>query len=149
MATNVMPLGGLAIPRYNPFLILARIAKGLPAMPTTKKKPVARPLTESPVATNGPAGEVFTLAEAAAYLRVAEADVLHLAKVQELPGRRIGNEWRFLKAGLQDWLRTPARISGKEAFLALAGSWKDDPDIEEIVREAHRRRGRPVSENEE
>jgi len=44
--------------------------------------------------------------------------------------------------------RTSARKSGKEAFLALAGAWKDDPDIEEIVREAHRRRGRPIAENE-
>jgi hypothetical protein len=32
--------------------------------------------------------------------------------------------------------------SGKEAFLALAGVWRDDPDIELIVQEAHRRRGR-------
>src|SRR5712692_7242525 len=92
--------------------------------------------------------EVLTVSEAAAYLRVAEADVLRLVHLQELPGRQIGNEWRFLKAGLQDWLRTPARKSGKEAFLALAGAWKNDPDIEEIVREAHRRRGRPTAENE-
>jgi excisionase family DNA binding protein len=93
--------------------------------------------------------EVLTASEAAAYLRVAEAEVLRMADRQELPGRRIGNEWRFLKAGLQDWLRTPARRPGKETLLALAGAWKDDPDIEEIVREAHRRRGRPVTENEE
>lgn len=92
--------------------------------------------------------EVLTLSEAAAYMRVAEEDVLRLARLQELPGRQIGNEWRFLKAGLQDWLRTPARTSGKEALLALAGAWKDDPDIEEIVREAHRRRGRPLAEKE-
>ena len=58
------------------------------------------------------------------------------------------NEWRFLKMGLQDWLRTPVRQSGKDALLALAGAWKDDPDIDAIVREAHRRRGRPIPENE-
>jgi len=34
--------------------------------------------------------------------------------------------------------------SGKEAFLALAGSWKDDPDIDQIVRESMRRRGRSI-----
>jgi excisionase family DNA binding protein len=93
--------------------------------------------------------EVLTTSEAAAYLRVAEAEVLRMAVHQELPGRRIGNEWRFLKAGLQDRLRTPARKPGKEALLALAGAWKDDPDIEEIVREAYRRRGRLFTENEE
>ena len=31
-------------------------------------------------------------------------------------------------------------------LLALAGKWNDDPDIEEIVREAYRRRGRPLTE---
>jgi len=92
--------------------------------------------------------EVLTLREAANYMRVAEEDVLRLALMQELPGRQIGGEWRFLKAGLQDWLRTPARRSGKEALLALAGVWKDDPDIDQIVQEAHRRRGRPSAENE-
>jgi excisionase family DNA binding protein len=92
--------------------------------------------------------EVLTLSEAAAYLRLAEEDVVRLAHLQELPGRQIGNEWRFLKAGLQDWLRTPARQSGKEALLALTGKWKDDPDIEEIVRKAFRRRGRPLTEKE-
>ena len=97
---------------------------------------------------NSASDDVLTLSEAAAYLRVAEEEVLRLALLRELPGRQIGDGWRFLKAGLQDWLRTPARPSGKEALLALAGTWKDDPDIEEIVREAHRRRGRPTTENE-
>jgi excisionase family DNA binding protein len=106
------------------------------------------PISGTSTALADPSMEVLTLREAAAYLRIAEGDVLRLAKVQELPGRQIGNEWRFLKAGLQDWLRTPARRSGKEALLALAGAWKDDPDIEEIVREAHRRRGRAITEKD-
>ncbi len=88
------------------------------------------------------AGAVLTLSEAAAYLRVAESHVRHLAETRSLPGRQIGGEWRFLKAGLQDWLRPPTAGSGKEAILALAGVWRDDPDVEQIVRDAHRRRGR-------
>jgi excisionase family DNA binding protein len=88
------------------------------------------------------AGAVLTLSEAALYLRVAESEVRRLAELRALPGRQIGGEWRFLKAGLQDWLRAPTAGSGKEAFLALAGVWRDDPDVEQIVRDAHRRRGR-------
>jgi excisionase family DNA binding protein len=88
------------------------------------------------------AGAVLTLTEAAAYLRVAETEVQRLVEMRALPGRRIGGEWRFLKAGLQDWLRAPLPGSGKEAFLALAGVWRNDPDVEQIVRDAHRRRGR-------
>jgi excisionase family DNA binding protein len=97
----------------------------------------------------GEAGEVLTLTEAAAYLRVGDDEVLRLANLHELPGRQIGGEWRFLKAGLQDWLRTPPLRSGKEALLALAGAWQHDPDVEQIVREAHRRRGRPAAERDE
>jgi excisionase family DNA binding protein len=106
-------------------------------------------LPASPTGTSGAGSEVLTLAEAAAYLRVAEEEVLRLANLQELPGRRIGGEWRFLKIALQDWLRTPPRSSGKEALLALAGAWRDDPDVDFMVREAHRRRGRPEAEQEE
>jgi excisionase family DNA binding protein len=92
--------------------------------------------------------EVLTLGEAAAYLRVAEAEVVRLANLLDLPGRAIGGEWRFLKTALQDWLRTPVRKPGKEAFLALAGAWKDDPDIDQIVREALQQRGRPMAGRE-
>ncbi len=97
------------------------------------------------LATTSPSGDVLTLSEAAAYLRVPEEQLLRLAKDHELPGRQIGGEWRFLKSGLQDWLRAPQR-SGKEAVLALAGAWQNDPDIDQIVRDAHRRRGRPAAE---
>jgi excisionase family DNA binding protein len=88
------------------------------------------------------AGAVLTLSEAAAYERVAESEVQRLAEIRALPGRQIGGKWRFLKARLQNWLRTPTAASAKEALLALAGLWRDDPDIEQIVRDARRRRGR-------
>jgi excisionase family DNA binding protein len=91
-------------------------------------------------------GDVLTLSEAAAYLRVEEKQMLNLVAHGDIPGRRIGNEWRFLKSGLHEWLGRAARQPGKEALLALVGVWKDDPDIDQIVREAHRRRGRSMPE---
>jgi excisionase family DNA binding protein len=95
---------------------------------------------------NAANGEVMTLAEAAAYLRVAEQELLRLVGQADLPGRLIGSEWRFLKDALQDWLRTPARTASNVGLSALAGAWKDDPDLQDIVREACRKRGRPVAE---
>jgi excisionase family DNA binding protein len=89
--------------------------------------------------------DVLTPAEAAAYLRVPEADVAGLVRDQGLPGRLIGREWRFLKAAVQDWLRT-SRRSTKEALLSVAGAFKDDPFLEGIVREAYQQRGRPITE---
>jgi excisionase family DNA binding protein len=119
-------------------------------MPRTKNpKPEPAPRPEAqPAALNGPAGEVLTLAEAAAYLRFSEADVLRLVEEQGLPARRLVHEWRFLKTAIQDWLRTglPPK-SNKEAWMALAGIWKDDPDVEKELEEIYRRRG-PQTEDE-
>ena len=67
------------------------------------------PVSTSRVSDTSDTGAVLTLSEAAAYLRVAESQVQRLAEMRVLPGRQIGGEWRFLKAGLQDWLRAPDR----------------------------------------
>jgi excisionase family DNA binding protein len=50
------------------------------------------------------APEVLTLAQAAALLQVDAAEVAALAEAGELPGRRIGGDWRFPRAALLDWL---------------------------------------------
>lgn len=93
--------------------------------------------------------EVMTLAEAAAYLRVSEAAVIDAAVTGGLPGRQVGGEWRFLKSSLRNWLDTPPKKTGNEAFLALAGSWKDDPYIDEMLEEIYKQRGRPMLEEKE
>jgi excisionase family DNA binding protein len=119
-------------------------------MPRTRKEPepTPEPACAAPV-RDGPANEVFTLGEAAAYLRLSEPDVLLLVQEQRLPGRQLGNEWRFLKAAIQDWLRTgPPPKGSKEAWMALAGAWKDDPYVEEELKDIYRRRGRPMTEDE-
>ena len=50
---------------------------------------------------HGPLGEVLTLAEAAAYLRLPEDEVVRLVLEQDLPGRHTGTEWRFSKAAIE------------------------------------------------
>src|SRR5690348_9853107 len=121
-------------------------------MSRTKKRPepTPQPSPQPTAAVNGPPPEVFTLSEVAAYLRLPEGDVLRLVKEQGLPARQLGAEWRFLKAAVQQWLATgsPKPQSGKEALLALAGKYKDDPDLMKICEEAYRRRGRPMVEDE-
>jgi excisionase family DNA binding protein len=87
--------------------------------------------------------EVLTLAEAAAYLRVTEAELSMIAGSQGLPGQRIGSEWRFSRAAIQDWLRRP---SMKQRLLQSAGSWKDDPYLDDLLRELERQRERTEDE---
>jgi excisionase family DNA binding protein len=53
-----------------------------------------------------PAGapEVLTVEQAAELLQVEPDAVLELADADDLPGRRIGDEWRFLRRALLAWL---------------------------------------------
>jgi hypothetical protein len=119
-------------------------------MPRTKKlQPVPRSQPQPPRASvKSSSGEVLTLAEAATYLRLPEADVVDLVHSQALPGRCIAGDWRFLKTAIQDWLGTtsPTWETRKVAILELAGKYKEDPDLEGIVEDAYRRRGRPIIE---
>ena len=74
---------------------------------------------------NGPSEEILTLAEVAAYLRLSELEVLRLIDEQSLPTRRIGEQYRFLKAAVQRWLSVgTVKDPGKVAQLAVAGSWR-------------------------
>ena len=116
-------------------------------MPRTKTQPEPAPLSAT---INGPpANEVLTLAETAAYLRLPEADVIAAVSTQGLPGRLVNEEWRFLKAALQQWLSVsePTAEMRNAAMLAMAGAWKDDPDLEDVVEDVYRKRGRPITED--
>jgi excisionase family DNA binding protein len=50
------------------------------------------------------APEVLDAAQAAELLSVEESAILELAERGELPGRRIGDAWRFSRAALLQWL---------------------------------------------
>ena len=45
------------------------------------------------------------------------------------------------------WLNIPPLKTNKEAWMALAGIWKDDPYVEEELKEIYRRRGRPMTDD--
>lgn len=90
--------------------------------------------------------EVLTLGEAAAYLRVSEEDVVDLATKHGLPGRKIGDQWRFHRKGLINWLLRP---SAKERLLRHAGAMEGDPDLEPMLERIYRDRGRPMTEDNE
>jgi excisionase family DNA binding protein len=48
--------------------------------------------------------EVMTLADVAELLQSDDDSVAALAESGELPGRRIGDEWRFARRAVLDWL---------------------------------------------
>ena len=87
--------------------------------------------------------DVLTLAEAAAYLRVSEAEIVELMRGQGMPGRKIGSAWRFLKAAIQEWLRFPEK---ENFWWKHFGALKDDPYLDEMLEQIYRDRGRPAKE---
>lgn len=54
--------------------------------------------------TPSPLPDVLTPAQAAELLQVAEDEVVELAEAGTLPGRRIGDRWRFSRPALIAWL---------------------------------------------
>jgi excisionase family DNA binding protein len=114
----------------------------------TKSQAKPTNLTACPPLPDPAAGrEVLTLAEAAVYLRFSGEEIVPLVREQGLPGRQLDQEWRFLRAAVQDWLRTPPPAPNpRQDLMRWAGAFQDHPDLKEIVREAHRQRGRPITE---
>lgn len=57
--------------------------------------------------SRGP-GEILTIRDVAAYLKLPVSTVYRLAERRELPGHKVGRQWRFHKSLLDDWFREHA-----------------------------------------
>ncbi|MCY2987405.1 MAG: helix-turn-helix domain-containing protein [Planctomycetota bacterium] len=91
--------------------------------------------------------EVMTPEELASFLRVPEATVRQYAVRFYIPGRQIGEEWRFWRVAIQEWLRGR---SGKEVLLSQAGAFEDDAGgLAELRAAIYRDRGRSEIEEGE
>jgi hypothetical protein len=120
-------------------------------MTTKTRKPRPSKKAESNGKPSLSGGEILTLAEAAAFLRVSEDGLKADAVGGKVPGRLVAGEWRFNRAALLCWLGhfeiksfpsgpEPKLKSSKEQLLALAGMWKDDPTVDAMVEEIYRQR---------
>ncbi len=54
------------------------------------------------------AAEILTIRDVAAYLKLPVSTVYRLAERRELPGHKVGRQWRFHKSILDDWFRQHA-----------------------------------------
>src|SRR5947209_4047377 len=91
--------------------------------------------------------EVFTAAEAARFLRIKKARLEQLAEEGRIPARKIDDDWRFLRAALEEWLR--GKSDSRTIFLEQAGAFKDDETLMPMLEEIYRARGRPIIEPED
>ena len=72
---------------------------------------------------------VLTLEETSEYLRLPVETVLNQALKGGIPGRKIENDWRFLKVAIDDWLRAN---NSRSILLNQAGAFADDDSLEEL-----------------
>ena len=134
-------------------------------MGKTKHKP-----KKNGKAKKQPLPEVLTLAEAAAWLRVSEAQLLTAVEAHAIPHNRIGDERRFSKAALERWLSGGANGNGvplqddtlfkksmsavspgrsrtheeRQHLLAVIGSMSHDESWEPMVEQIYRERARHI-----
>jgi len=62
--------------------------------------------------------EVMTLEEVAAYLRVTDKTIYSLTKRGNIPGTKVGHQWRFDKASIDEWLHR-SRARAKATILVV------------------------------
>ncbi len=64
---------------------------------------------------------IMTVAEVSRYLKLSEKTLLKMVRNREIPCTKIGNQWRFMKEVLDDWLVT-RMTSESSANLSQLGS---------------------------
>ena len=74
---------------------------------------------------------ILTVKQLAAYLNMASVTIYRLAARGELPGTKVGGQWRFHKQAIDEWLsRKPERPRARILVV------DDDRSVGELFREA-------------
>ncbi len=56
-------------------------------------------------------GEIFTLGEVAAYLKVGKRTVYRLAAARKIPAFKVGGAWRFSRTEIDRWIKQQSTAS--------------------------------------
>jgi excisionase family DNA binding protein len=60
------------------------------------------------------ADEIMTVEELAKYLKTGVATIYKLAQEGKIPGTKVGNQWRFRKEKVDEWLDQGGMIENKK-----------------------------------
>ncbi len=74
---------------------------------------------------------IFNVADVANYLKLPISTVYRLAERREIPGHKVGRQWRFQRSVIDEWLRR--RSEGRSITILVAD---DDPAVREVIAEA-------------
>jgi excisionase family DNA binding protein len=89
--------------------------------------------------------DVLTLEEVANYLRLSKETIERQASQGQIPGRRIEDTWRFLKAAIDDWLRGH---DSRTILLQQAGALATDETLPQLRDTIYIERGQPEAEED-
>ena len=68
-------------------------------------------------------GEIFTLDDVAAYLKVGKRTVYRLAAAKKIPAFKVGGTWRFSRTDIDKWIKQQS-MEGLDAGREDVGSAK-------------------------
>jgi len=60
------------------------------------------------------ADEIMTVEELAKYLKTGVATIYKLAQEGRIPATKVGNQWRFRKKKIDEWMDQSGKVSFKE-----------------------------------
>ena len=79
----------------------------------------------NPVFETGMSSSDFDLHELAAYLHLSPQQVERLVNRDQIPGRRVGGQWRFSRAEVHHWLEEQMGVVDDEALLRMEGQLRE------------------------
>jgi len=75
----------------------------------------------------------MTLAEIASYLKVAQKSVLRMLQKGEIPGAKVGSQWRFLRSVVDDWLISRMQSVGKPDLVRVIKTAEKTASLSDLV----------------
>ncbi len=85
----------------------------------------------------GETGEVMTLSEVAAYLRLAEKTVLRMVHKGQIPCAKVASQWRFLRSMIDDWLIAKMRVVPQNDLARLIESSPEVVPLSRVLKTEH------------
>jgi excisionase family DNA binding protein len=83
--------------------------------------------------------EILTIRDVAAYLKLPVSTVYRLAERRDLPGHKVGRQWRFHKSVLDEWFREHA-ASARSTVLVV----DDEESVRDLMSSALQTKQRDV-----
>jgi len=70
--------------------------------------------------------DILTISDVASLLKVAEKTVYGLVQKGDLPGFKVGGQWRFSRSAIDSWIETKTKASSASSTQSNTSSDGED-----------------------